>query len=139
MLKIKTILIALAALSIFAAPATSVRVSAAPADNKTTSTTNTAPKCGNPPKNASYTEQLKQNCIVQEVINPIIKVFGAIVGIVIVGTIIFGGIQYSIAGDKAEDVAKAKQRITNGMIALAAFLFAYAFLKWLVPGGIFSN
>ena len=151
--KIKIILITLVSLSMLALPLNSEQAAAATCtpgpsnpscicesqgcdDGKATKT---APKCGNASPNASRSDQLKQNCIVVEVINPIVKVFGAIVGIVIVGTIIFGGIEYSIAGDNAESVTKAKKRITNGVIALAVFLFAFAFLQWLVPGGIFSN
>ena len=30
------------------------------------------------------------------------------------------------------------KRITNSLIALFALLFTYAFLQWLIPGGVFS-
>lgn len=70
-------------------------------------------------------------------LNNIVKVLSGLVGVVVVGTIVLGGIQYAAAGDKAEAVSAAKQRIINGLIALLAFLFIYAFLQWLVPGGIF--
>ena len=70
-------------------------------------------------------------------LNGIVNVLAGLVGVVVVGTIILGGIQYAAAGDKAEAVSAAKQRIINVLIALFAFLFIYAFLQWLVPGGIF--
>jgi hypothetical protein len=59
------------------------------------------------------------------------------VGVVVVGVIILGGIQYTMAGDNPQAVTAAKQRIINGLIALAAFLLMFAFLEWLIPGGIF--
>lgn len=80
---------------------------------------------------------LKDNPIVGD-LNTIVNVLAALVGVVVVGTIILGGVQFAAAGDKAERVSAAKQRIINGLTALAAFLFVYAFLQWLVPGGIFQ-
>ena len=80
---------------------------------------------------------LKDNPIVKN-INNIVDVLAGLVGVVVVGTIILGGIQYAMAGDKAEAVGAAKQRIINGLIALVAFLFIFAFLQWLIPGGIFK-
>jgi hypothetical protein len=54
-----------------------------------------------------------------------------------VGAIIVGGIQYMTAGDNAQAVGAAKQRIINALIALFAYLLAFGFLQWLVPGGVF--
>jgi hypothetical protein len=66
-----------------------------------------------------------------------INFFSAIVGIVVVISIIIGGVQYSTAGSDPKKVAEAKGRIFNALIALLAFIFLYSFLQWLVPGGIF--
>lgn len=77
------------------------------------------------------------NPIVKD-LNDIVKVLSGLVGVVVVGMIILGGIQYSMAGDKAEAVSAAKKRIINGVTALVAFLFIFAFLQWLIPGGIFK-
>lgn len=71
-------------------------------------------------------------------LNNIINVLSGLVGIVIVGSIILGGVQFAAAGDKAEAVSAAKQRITNGLIALLAYLFIFTFLQWLIPGGVFG-
>lgn len=78
-------------------------------------------------------------------LNNIIDVLSGLVGVAVVGVIILGGIQYMLAGSsvanpatgKPSSVAAAKQRIINGLIALIAYLFIFAFLQWLVPGGIF--
>jgi hypothetical protein len=86
-------------------------------------------------------DQLKQ-CIqndpVTKDIELIVNVLSAGVGIVVIGMIIVGGIQYSIAGDNSQATAAAKQRIVNALIALFAYLFIFAFIQWLIPGGLFG-
>jgi hypothetical protein len=44
-----------------------------------------------------------------------------------------------MAGDSSDAVGKAKQRITNALFALVAFLLIFSFLQWIVPGGIFNS
>jgi len=80
----------------------------------------------------------KNSRIVQD-LNDIVSVLSGLVGIAVVGTIILGGIQYSAAGDKPEALQKAKQRITNGLLALGVFLLIFAFLQWIIPGGAFNS
>jgi hypothetical protein len=65
-----------------------------------------------------------------------INVLSALVGIVVVGSIIYGGIQYSTAGSDPQKVSAAKNRIRNAIIALIFFIFTYSFLNYLVPGGV---
>ncbi len=79
---------------------------------------------------------LQKNPIVKD-LNTIVNFLSALVGVVVVGVIILGGIQFATAGDKAEAVSAAKTRIVNGVIALVAYLFIFAFLQWLIPGGLF--
>ncbi len=86
---------------------------------------------------ASLNNCVKNNKLVTD-LNELVNFLSAGVGIFVTGVIIVGGIQYAMAGDKAEAVTKAKQRIMNGLITLVAFLLAYAFLQWLIPGGVFS-
>ena len=61
-----------------------------------------------------------------------------IVGVGAVLMVIWAGIQYTTARDNAQAVAEAKQKIINVVIGIAAFIFLYAFLNWLVPGGVFK-
>lgn len=72
-------------------------------------------------------------------INPFVAFLSAIAGIIIVISIIVGGLQYSSAGGDPGKVAAAKQRITNAIIALLFLIFLFAFLQWLVPGGLFNS
>lgn len=78
---------------------------------------------------------LQKNPIVTN-LNNIIDFLSAGVGIVVIAVIIIGGIQYTLAGDNSSATQAAKQRITNGLIALFAFLFIFAFLQWIIPGGL---
>lgn len=83
-----------------------------------------------------------QKCVTQSPIvhdiQTIVDFLSAGVGIIVTGVIIVGGIQYTLAGGNPSAVTAARQRITNGLIALFAFLFIFAFLQWLIPGGIFK-
>lgn len=81
-------------------------------------------------------EKLNKNPIVKD-LNTIVNFLSAGVAIIVVAVIVVGGIQYVIAGDNPQAVSAAKQRILNALIALLAFLFMYAFLQWLIPGGVF--
>jgi hypothetical protein len=82
---------------------------------------------------------LSNNPIVKHVLNPIVNILSAGVGVVVVGVIIVGGIQYMMAGDNPQAVAAAKKRIINGLVALVAFMLMFGFLQWLIPGGVFNN
>lgn len=76
--------------------------------------------------------------------NPLIKSLGlvfdvlsAIVAMAVVGVIIYGGIRYSASGGDPNAVAQAKKIIANAILAFVGYIFLYAFLQWLVPGGLF--
>jgi hypothetical protein len=58
------------------------------------------------------------------------------VGLVVITMIIIGGIQYSAAGGNAQAVQSARNRILNALIALLLYIFAFAILNFLVPGGL---
>jgi hypothetical protein len=48
-----------------------------------------------------------------------------------------GGIQYTTSTGDSSKVSAAKKRIYNAVIAFFAFLFTYAILQYLIPGGLF--
>lgn len=74
--------------------------------------------------------------LIRNYINPFIKLLAGLVGIIVVVSIVVAGIQYSSAGGDPSKVVAARKRITNALIALLAYLFMFAFLQWLLPGGI---
>lgn len=68
----------------------------------------------------------------------IIRLLSAGVGIVIIGSTIFAGIQYTTANGDAGAVTKAKGRIRGNLVALAIFIFGYAILNYVIPAGFFN-
>lgn len=78
----------------------------------------------------------EDNCISKDV-QTFINFASAGVGVIVLAMIIIGGIQYSLSKDNPQAVQAAKARIANSVIAMLCFIFLYAFLQWLVPGGIF--
>ncbi len=94
-------------------------------------------KCGNAvaPSTSGTTAKCDLDCIINRYVNPIINFLSIMVGLVVTIAITVGGVQYSSAGGDPQKVAKAKSRITNGILALLAFLFLWVFLQWVVPGG----
>lgn len=77
-----------------------------------------------------------ENCGITRYIVLVINVLSALAGIVIAGSIAYGGIQYSMSGSDPQKVSAAKDRIRNAIIALVFFIFGYAFLNYLIPGGV---
>jgi hypothetical protein len=67
-----------------------------------------------------------------------LNVMTAGVGVLAVGGIVYGAILYTSAEDKADQVKKATDIITNVIIGLVAFALMWAGLNFLIPGGVFS-
>jgi hypothetical protein len=47
------------------------------------------------------------------------------------------GIQYTTSRDNPQAVQAAKQKIYNIFLGLGVYFFLYAFVQWLIPGGVF--
>ena len=77
--------------------------------------------------------------LISKYIDPLITLLSAAVGLVVVISIIIGGIQYGSSAGDPQKVSAAKNRIRNSIIALVSFIFLYTFLQFLVPGGIFRK
>ncbi len=60
------------------------------------------------------------------------------VGIVVIGSIVVAGIQYTASRGDPSATAKALARINSTVIALIIYIFSYAILNWLIPAGIFK-
>lgn len=77
------------------------------------------------------------NCdLVGQYLQPFINFLAALVGVAVVISIVVGGIQYSSSGGDPSKISAAKKRIFNAIIALITFLFLYAMLNFLIPGGL---
>ncbi len=67
----------------------------------------------------------------------IIRFLSAGVGIVVIASIIFAGIQYTTSRGDPNAAAAAMKRIQNTALALALYIFGYAILNYLIPEGFF--
>ncbi len=97
----------------------------------------TGPNQVNLPTPTQVSDQLHKNPITTK-LNDLVTLVGGVVGIVVIGNIIFGGIQYIMAGGNPQAAADARKRITNSVIALVTFFLIWSFVQWLVPGGVFG-
>lgn len=90
--------------------------------------------------NASCKAAASGNCEkIYSYVDEAINLLSAVVGIIVVAVIVFSGIQFSTSGGDPQKVASAKTHITNAVIALVAFLLLWAFLNFIIPGGIFNG
>jgi hypothetical protein len=78
--------------------------------------------------------------------NPILDMFLALlrfisagVGLVVIASIIYAGIQYSASKGNPQQSEAAIKRVANSVIALLLYVFAFALLNFLVPGGLFLS
>ena len=89
-----------------------------------------------PPVDAGQYQPVKQNCIYTNYITPGIDFLSVGVGVVVLAMIIIGAIQYSASSGNPQALASAKKRIINAIIALLLYALLFAFLNFLIPGGL---
>ena len=70
------------------------------------------------------------------VLELVINILTAGIGIAAVGGVIYGSVLYASSGANPDNVKKAKTIITNIAIGLIAYGLMYAFLNYIIPGGI---
>lgn len=58
------------------------------------------------------------------------------VGLVLIGSLVWGGIQFSMSRSNPQAVSAAQNRIKSTLGALVIFIFTYAILNYLVPGNL---
>lgn len=77
------------------------------------------------------------NCGIVAYVQLAINILTAVIGVIIVIMIAVGGVQYSLARDNPQQTAAAKAKIYNAILALIIYLFSFAILQYLIPGGAF--
>lgn len=70
------------------------------------------------------------------VLTRIINFLAAGVGLVVAGGIILGAITYINANGNSQKTQQGVSMIVNSFIGLGLFIFMYAILNYLVPGGL---
>lgn len=57
------------------------------------------------------------------------------VGLVLIGSLVYAGIQYAASRGDPQATASAIKRIESTVIALLIFIFSYAILNYVLPSG----
>lgn len=78
----------------------------------------------------------KENCGIVKILVDGINILSALAGMVIIGSIIIAGYQYMTARDNSGQIQQARTRIIWAISAMILFIFMYALLNFLVPGGV---
>ena len=111
-----------------------------PSDLKSKSDSNNNSGSNSNSKNAPTAEAktaiLPSDWKIEDILNMILVVVTTGVGIAAVGSIVFAGILYITARDNAGQVSKAKTMIMNTVIGIIAYILMWAFLEWIIPGGV---
>jgi hypothetical protein len=76
------------------------------------------------------------NCRIYYWVAIFVRALSAMVGIIVVIMVAVGGIEYAASKDNPQATAAAKNRIKNAILALIMYIFMFAFLQWIVPGGV---
>ena len=90
--------------------------------------------------NNNYAQQTN-SCIsnpnnpITKTLNLFVNVLSGLAVLIIIGVMIAGGIQHSIASSPTAATA-ARKRIANAGLALILFIFIWGILQWLIPGGL---
>ena len=66
----------------------------------------------------------------------VVNILTAGIGIVAVGGVVYGSVLYTTAGGSAEQMKEAKHIIFNVVLGLVAYALMYAFLNYIIPGGL---
>ena len=111
-----------------------------PSDLKSKSDSNNNSGSDSNSKNAPTAEAktaiLPSDWKIEDILNMVLVVVTTGVGIAAVGSIVFAGVLYITARDNAAQVSKAKTMIMNTIIGIIAYILMWAFLEWIIPGGI---
>jgi hypothetical protein len=76
--------------------------------------------------------------LIQEYVVPTINLLSVAFGLIAVISLLLGAINYITSEGDPQKVSRAKVRIRNTVFSIVAFMFLYAFLNFLIPGGIFK-
>ncbi len=104
--------------------------------NLTTPNGNNSKKNKDTPPADAKTAILPSDWKIEDILNMVLVVVTTGVGIAAVGSIVFAGVLYITARDNAAQVSKAKTMIMNTIIGIVAYILMWAFLEWIIPGGI---
>ncbi len=99
--------------------------------------------CGGGRGENPYTPSIEIGCTgkgnpITDATFAIIRFLSNGVGLIIIGSLIVGGIQYSASRGDPQATANAIKRIQSTIFALLIYIFGYAFLNYIIPKGFFQ-
>lgn len=74
--------------------------------------------------------------IIDNFVNPAIRLLSVLVGIAAAIGIIIGAIQVSTSAGDPQKAANGKNHIRNAIIAIVTYVLLFVILNWLIPGGV---
>lgn len=74
--------------------------------------------------------------LITKYLNPFIKLLSVLVGLAVTFGIIYGGIEYTMSAGDPQKAQKGRKHILDAVIALISYSLIFAFLNFLIPGGI---
>lgn len=80
-----------------------------------------------------------ESCFITTYVNPAIVLLSSLVGVTVIASIVWGAIQYITSGGDPGKAAAGKKKITNALIGLVAFIVLFAFLQFILPGGVLNG
>jgi len=78
------------------------------------------------------------NLSITSVLLTVINFLAIGVGIAVVGGIVYGAVRYITSDGNAAQAQQGISIIVNSVIGLLLFIFMYAIINFLVPGGLFT-
>ncbi len=112
-------------------------IDCANADKTTCESAPTTPGCGSAFSNNTPCDGGDYCGFVDKYINPVLNFLAIGFGLIVTITVVVSGIQYITSGGNPQAIGAAKKRIFNAVLSLLLFIFMWALLQWLVPGGLF--
>lgn len=76
---------------------------------------------------------------IDDLLFAVIRFLSAGVGLIVLASVIIGGIQYTISRGDPNATQAAIKRLVSSVVALLVYIFAYAILNFVVPGGFFNK
>ncbi len=110
----------------------------APASALFFSATTWAAQCGATKTSIDFGCKAEGVDTVTSVLLYVINFLAVGVGIAVVGGIVWGGLVYAQSDGDSGKVKEAIDIIRNAIIGLVLFIFMYAIVNFLVPGGLFN-
>lgn len=78
------------------------------------------------------------NLIIINILIVVVNFMSIIVGLAVLIGIVFGALLYTSSSGNAEQAKRGIGYIRNAVIALVLYVFMFAIINFLVPGGLFS-